>query len=74
MKGIIDRFEGEFAVVETAQGNINIPKKYLFNASEGDVIEFTNDIHNVWNITVLPEETKKRTEKIDKLIKDLFQN
>ena len=43
MKVIIDRFEGEFAVVELAIGKtINVPKELFTNAKEGDVfrIEF----------------------------------
>ena len=40
MKGIIDRFEGEFAVVETDGGFVNVPKAKLpAEAKEGAVID-----------------------------------
>lgn len=41
MKVIIDRFEGDFAVVETAQGMLNVPKALFAGAHEGDIVEIT---------------------------------
>ena len=39
MKVIIDRFEGEYAIVEIETGKfVNIPKILLPNSKEGDVI------------------------------------
>lgn len=69
MQGIIDRFEEGFAVVEMENGkmvnidNSKIPKE----AIEGDVIIIDND-----NIYINHEKTKKRKQKIDKLMEDLF--
>ena len=55
MKVIIDRFEGEYAVVELSIGKfVNMPKELVPNAHEGDVI----------NISIDFEETKKRKKNI----------
>ncbi len=63
MKVIIDRFENDFAVIEIENGKtISVPKILFPNAKEGDVI----------SIIVDKEETKKRKEKIQNLINDLF--
>ena len=64
MKLIIDRFEGEFAVCEIEpQKFVNIPKCIIPNAKENDVINIEIDI----------DETKKRKEKINKLINKVFE-
>ncbi|EJO5348141.1 DUF3006 domain-containing protein [Clostridium botulinum] len=69
MKGIIDRFEEGFAVVELedkTMTNIDkniIPKK----AKEGDVINIEGDI-----ITLNEKETKRLKEEICKLTEDLW--
>lgn len=63
MKVIIDRFEGEYAIVELEVGKvINVPKILFPNAKEGDVIKI--EIDN--------EETNNRKNKIQGLINDLF--
>lgn len=65
MKVIIDRFEGNFAVVELPDKSIiNIPRK-LFpqNAREGDVISIDIDKY----------ETERRRKEIKKLTDDLFE-
>ncbi len=46
MRAVIDRFEGELAVVELNEEMFNIPRALLADAREGDIIE----------ITVLPRE------------------
>ena len=44
MRGIIDRFEGGFAVVETDGGFVNIPREKLpAGAGEGSVLEIGPD-------------------------------
>ena len=44
MKIIIDRFEGDFAVVETPDKTFfNVPKSLLSEFCEGDVIEIKKD-------------------------------
>ena len=51
MKVIIDRIEGNFAVVEISKGKmITVSKELFAGATEGDVVE----------IKVLKKETKER--------------
>ncbi len=65
MKFIIDRFEGDFAVVQLQSGKMcNIPKILIPDANEGDVI----DIH------IDKEETQKRKDNISKKFNSLFDN
>lgn len=66
MKYIIDRFEGEYAVIELNDGKtVNIPKIILSeNACEGSII----------NITVDETETTKRKEKMQSRLDGLFKN
>ena len=60
---IIDRFEGDFAVIETENGFINIPRKDVpSNANEGDVLE----------LSFKRNETEKRKEHIDGMMNSLF--
>jgi hypothetical protein len=62
---IIDRFEGNWAVIEYGNKTFNFPKKLLpKEAKEGDVLKF--------NITIDREETEKRRKAIEDLAKDLF--
>lgn len=64
MKFIIDRFEGDYAVVELENKKMaNVPKDILpEEAVEGSVI----------SIVIDEDETMKRKEKIKKLIDDLW--
>ncbi len=63
MKVIIDRFEGDFAVVEIENGKvINIPKILFPDACEGDIVE----------ITINKEETDRRKKHIQDLINKTF--
>lgn len=66
MQIIIDRFEGEFAVVELKdKTTVNMPRCLLPNNSfEGDVVNIQIDI----------SETAKRVAKIKKLENSLFEN
>ena len=65
MKVIIDRFEGDYAIVEIAVGEfVNIPKILLSNAKEGDVIEISKD----------SKETINRKRNIQKLMNDVFED
>ncbi|HHW57288.1 MAG TPA: DUF3006 domain-containing protein [Clostridia bacterium] len=62
---IIDRFEGDWAVIEYGDKTFNFPKELLpKEAKEGDVLKF--------DITVDREETEKRRKIIKDLAKDLF--
>ena len=64
MKIIIDRFEGEFAIVEADGGvTFSIPKDLLKCAKERDVLNLEFD----------EEETKKRRSGIEKLMGELFE-
>lgn len=64
MKVIIDRFEGDYAVVETEDKiMVNLPKLLIPGAKEGDVI----------SISIDEEETKQRKDNISKLMDDLWQ-
>ena len=70
MIGIIDRFEGSFCVVELEDKkliNIEIGKLPL-GAREGDVIKIYND-----DICVDLQETKKRKQRIEEKVKDLWE-
>lgn len=65
MKLVIDRFEGEFAVVEIENGElINIPKILVGDAKEGDILEIIKH----------KQETKIREEYIENLANKLFEN
>lgn len=69
MFGIIDRFEGSFAIVELYDSKVitievnKIPKE----AREGDVLSIRE------HITIDHEETKKRKNVIEKLSKDMWK-
>ncbi|PRR80326.1 hypothetical protein CLLI_03520 [Clostridium liquoris] len=71
MRGIIDRIEENYAVVELENRvMINIEKKKIpFSVKEGDVIIINND-----NITIDKEETKKLKKEIEELTKDLWED
>ena len=62
---IIDRFEGDYAVVETSDGFINIPKKDLpRNAKEGDFI----------SVSINSNETESRKKHIEGMMNNLFKD
>lgn len=68
MQVTIDRFEGDYAVVEFENKDgkemfVNIPMVLLPDANEGDVIKITID----------KDETKKRAEHIKNLMDNLFE-
>lgn len=65
MRVIIDRFEGNYAVVETEDKVFyNIDRNLLVDAKEGDVID----------IIINVEETKKRNNNISNLVNKLFED
>ena len=65
MRVIIDRFEDNYAVVETENNEFyNIDKNLLEGAKEGDVID----------IIINKEETKKRNISISNLVDKLFED
>jgi len=61
---IIDRFEGDFAVVETDNGMVNIPRSDVpTSAKEGDVLRFI----------IAEDETEERGKRIKGMMNDLFK-
>ena len=69
MKGIVDRIEGDFLVVELENLEmVDISIDQAPEAKEGDVIIIEQD-----SITVDKEETRKREEKIRRLFNDLLE-
>lgn len=63
MKYIIDRIEGDIAIIEDENKNMHEISKFLLaDFKEGDVI----------CISKCSEETQKRKDKIEKLAKELF--
>jgi len=61
---IIDRFEGDFAIVETSDGNVNIPRADIpANAKEGDILVIDLD----------KNETDARKKRIDGMMNNLFK-
>jgi len=62
---VIDRFEGEYAVIETDKGMINMPRAELpAGAKEGDTLLLTIDA----------EETEARQKRIDDKMNKLFKD
>ncbi len=63
---IIDRFEGEYALIEMNRKIFHIPKSLLpKGAKEGDVINIT--------ITLDPEATAKLKKDVNALANELFK-
>ena len=64
---IIDRFEGDMAVIDYPNGTFDLPRSLLPpEAQEGDVLRFT--------IAVDEEETVEQETKIEHLMDDVFEN
>lgn len=63
---VIDRFEGEMAVIEYNGRTFNLPRSLLpAETKEGDVLRVS--------ITVDKEQTAKRKKKIESLMEELFE-
>lgn len=61
---IIDRFEGDFAVIETDNGMLNVPRSELpTGAKEGDILRLVIDV----------DGTESRKERIDGMMERLFK-
>ncbi|MFB5253678.1 DUF3006 domain-containing protein [Bacillus mycoides] len=68
-RGIIDRFEGEIAVIEINNSTINVLKSKLpSTAKEGDVLIIDDD-----NYTIDKDETTKRRREVQDLMDKLFE-
>ncbi|SNS86002.1 Protein of unknown function [Anaerovirgula multivorans] len=66
MKVVIDRFEGNYAVVEMQdKSTVDMPKLLLpKEAKEGDIIEIRIDT----------QETESRKKRVEKLMNDLWED
>ena len=66
MKMIIDRFEGDFAIIELPNGQmIDCPKELLpDNVKEGNILSIIVDED------VTKEKLQKNTERMNRLFKD----
>lgn len=61
LKAVIDRFEGEVAVLLIDDNVVNLPKKYLpLNTKEGDWVMI--------NIELDTTQTKQRKQKVEDLL------
>ncbi|MGG3278774.1 DUF3006 domain-containing protein [Paenibacillus solani] len=71
IKGVIDRFENDIAVVEVEDGHtLDYPKHLLpIDAEVGDVVNIDGN-----RFTVDKEETKKRRIEIGNLMDELFED
>ncbi|HHY27479.1 MAG TPA: DUF3006 domain-containing protein [Desulfitobacterium dehalogenans] len=70
MKGIIDRFEGEFAVIEQEDRvTITIPRHALpREAKEGDALVLVNGEYQIDR-----SETVERRKRIEELSRELWE-
>lgn len=65
MRVILDRYEGDYAIVELENGKfVNMPRVLAMNAEEGDIIE----------IRILEKETNERKAYIQNLADQLFED
>ena len=64
---IIDRLEGDWAVVEGEERTFNLPRKLLpTEVREGDVIRITVEIDH--------EATRARVQKVKQLMEEVFED
>ena len=70
MKGIIDRFEGEFVVVEIEGGTKDFPKSmFPTEARPGDVVLISDN-----EISIQNKETEKLRKEIEQLMEDVWED
>ena len=67
-RGIIDRFEGELAVIEVNNITMDVPKSKLPSTAKGDVLIIEGDTY-----TIDKDETDKRRREIQDLMNKLFE-
>ena len=64
---IIDRLEGDWAVIENEGKTFNLPRKLLpEGAGEGDAIKITVEIDR--------QATRSRVQKVKQLIEEVFED
>ena len=65
---VIDRFEGDFVVLEKSDGTtIDVEKTEIPTAKEGDVLILENGVY-----TIDKEDTQERKKRIEEKMKKLF--
>lgn len=70
MRGIVDRFEGEFVVIEIDGKTTDIARDQVDpNVREGDVVQL---IEGIWKSD--PAATEERSRKIQKLMEQLWED
>ncbi|KSU83867.1 DUF3006 domain-containing protein [Fictibacillus enclensis] len=70
IKGIIDRIEGEYAVVEIGNETRDILRSILpKNVQTGDVVYFQGD-----EVLVDKEQTEKRRKEIEDLMDEIWED
>ncbi|KDN57630.1 DUF3006 domain-containing protein [Exiguobacterium sp. AB2] len=70
-RGVIDRFEGDLAVVEFGEVMEDIPKSRLPESTQsGDVLWFYED----GRVEMDTEEKQQLSKEIDKLIEELWED
>ena len=63
MELVIDRFEGDYAILELSLGRfVEIPRELVPDAKEGDIVK----------IIVDKDSTKRRKKEISDLVDNLF--
>ncbi|MCQ6563487.1 DUF3006 domain-containing protein [Paenibacillus mendelii] len=68
-RGVIDRFEGDIAVIETDEATIDVPKSKLpRGAKSGDTVIIEGD-----TFRIDADDTKKRKREIESLMDELFE-
>ena len=64
MEVIVDRIEGDYAVVEVDKGKMcNLPIEVVPNVKEGDVV----------TITINKDKTEERKKTIEELMNSVFE-
>ena len=64
MEVIVDRIEGDYAVVEIEKGNMSeIPLELVQYVKEGDIV----------TITINKDKTEKRKKTIEELMNSVFE-
>lgn len=70
IKGIIDRIEGDFAVVEVYGGTRDFDiSLFPKEAKSGDVVEITGN-----KVKILNKETEKLRKEIEDLMKEVWED
>ncbi|MDE4085367.1 DUF3006 domain-containing protein [Planococcus maritimus] len=70
LKGIIDRFEEDIAVVEIDGVTKDFPKHFFPTAAKpGDFVEINGN-----EVAILHEETEQRRKEIEELMDELWED